>query len=72
MLQLASATATLANDGVKYTPRVVGSMRESHGGDTKDTTQIKGVDLGFAQSHVDLIKEAMVGVTVEGLSLIHL
>jgi penicillin-binding protein 2 len=68
MLQLASATATLANDGVKYTPRVVGAMRESHGGNTKDTIQNEGVDLGFAKSHVDLIKEAMVGVTVEGTS----
>ena len=66
MLQLASATATLANDGIKHTPHVVRATSESHGGGSVETVATKGIDLGFNKNNVALIKEAMVGVTTEG------
>lgn len=68
MLQLASATATLANDGIKYTPHVVRATRESHTSANEQRITTQGVDLGFDKQNIALIKDAMVGVTLEGTS----
>ena len=58
MLQLASATATLVNDGIRHRPHVV----------TLADADNPGEDLGLSKKNIDLIKEAMVGVTIEGTS----
>jgi penicillin-binding protein 2 len=68
MLQLASATATLANDGIKYTPHVVRATRESHTGANEQRVATQGIDLGFSKQNIALIKDAMVDVTLDGTS----
>ena len=68
MLQLAQATATLANNGVRNKPHLV---REVVDVETKDK-QTKGLTaaqvLGFNPEYLDVIKKAMVGVNLEGTS----
>ena len=69
MLQLAQATAVLANGGVKYKPRLVLGTQPPHG----DRTEVKVVppepeNLGFKPQNVEVIRQALVGVTQEGTS----
>jgi len=68
MLQLAQATATLANNGVRNRPHLV---REVVDVETKDK-QTKGLVatqvLPFKPEDLELIKQAMVGVNLEGTS----
>ena len=68
MLQLAQATATLANNGVRNRPHLV---REVVDVETKDK-QTKGLvvteKLQFKQEDLDVVKAAMVGVNLEGTS----
>ena len=68
MLQLAQATATMANAGVKHKPQLVIATQDA-------TTRVRipiaaepPVDLGFKPEHVEVIRRAMVGVTQEGTS----
>ena len=68
MLQLASATATLASGGQRYEPRLV---REIHDVVTQAVTPVSGAALSplpFKPEHVALINSAMHGVTQEGTS----
>jgi penicillin-binding protein 2 len=68
MLQLAQATATMANGGVKYKPQLVLATQDAA---TRMRTPIAAeppVDLGFKPEHVEIIRRAMVGVTQEGTS----
>lgn len=68
MLQLAQATATLANNGVRYPPRLVSATVDAVSG-TKTASPVSApVNLGFSQAHIGLIHEAMVGVTIAGTS----
>jgi penicillin-binding protein 2 len=69
MLQLASATATLASGGQRFRPRlvkeivdVVSKERRSVSGDALDP-------LPLQPEHVDLIRRALYGVTQEGTSV---
>ena len=65
-LQLANATATIANDGVMFRPHVVNYIEEVH---TKQRTPIEPSplrDLAFKREHLAVIKNAMVGVNTEG------
>jgi penicillin-binding protein 2 len=68
MLQLAQATATLANNGIKYKPQLVTATQDA-------TTHLRTPiaanapeDLGFDPENVAIIRKAMVGVTQEGTS----
>ena len=68
MLQLAQATATMANGGVRHKPQLVIATQDAT---TRVRTPIAAeppVDLGFKPEHVDVIRRAMVGVTQEGTS----
>jgi penicillin-binding protein 2 len=68
MLQLAQATATMANAGVKHKPQLVIATQDAT---TRVRTPIAAappVDLGFKPEHVEIIRRAMVGVTQEGTS----
>jgi len=68
MLQLASATATLANRGVQYPPHLMRAIRESRNSTTQTMASVMPRDLNLNQKNVDHIIEAMVGVTQEGTS----
>ena len=68
MLQLALATATLANNGIKHKPHVVTATIDA-------TTRTKvpvdlepPQDLGFKPEHLEVIRKALVGVTQQGTS----
>ena len=68
MLQLASATATLANDGVRMKPHLVKEVVDimTH---TPSTTRQESVGEAIAQAaHIAIIKKALVGVNLEGTS----
>lgn len=66
MLQLAQATAILANNGVKHKPRLVVATQDPM---TRVRTSIPlppGEDLGYKPEHVAVVRKAMVGVTQGG------
>jgi penicillin-binding protein 2 len=65
-LQLATATATLANDGVMFRPHIVNYVEEVH---TRQRTYVEQKplrDLNLKPEHVAVVKNAMVGVNREG------
>jgi len=65
-LQLASAVATLANDGVMYRPHIVNYIEDIR---TRDKTLIEPKplrELGIKPEHIKVIKDALIGVNKEG------
>ena len=67
-LQLASAIATVANDGVMFRPHVVNYVEDLR---TKARTVIEPKplrSLNLNPEHIDIIKKALVGVNKEGTS----
>ena len=68
MLQLASATATLANRGAQYPPHLMRAIRDSRNSTAQTMSSVTPRDLNLNQKNVDHIIEAMVGVTQEGTS----
>jgi penicillin-binding protein 2 len=67
-LQLALATATVANNGVMFRPHIVNYVEEVH---TKQRTLVEPKplrDLKLKPEHITVIKNAMVGVNREGTS----
>ena len=68
MLQLATATATLANGGHKFVPHLVVGTQEAAGGATERVQAPEARDLHFLPEHLDIVRRAMVGVTLEGTS----
>jgi len=65
-LQLAVATATLANDGIAYKPHLVREVRNSSSNEThKQDNPVEG-DLKIDPAHLDLVKRAMHAVTQPG------
>jgi penicillin-binding protein 2 len=68
MLQLAQATAVLANDGVKHKPHLVVAVQDAITHKTVPLAREAPVDLGFKPEHVAVIRKAMVGVTQQGTS----
>ena len=68
MLQLASATATLAAGGIKHTPHIVKAEQDPQTLAFKDVQQPAPVNLGYKPANVALVKRGMVGVTQEGTS----
>lgn len=65
-LQLAQATATLANDGVMYRPHLVKHIINARTGEKTLIEPEPLRTLGWKQRHFDLVKKAMMGVNREG------
>lgn len=68
ILQVASATATLANGGTRYTPHLATQIRNSIDNTVVQKMRTQGVSLGYQPEHIQIIHDAMVGVTQEGTS----
>ena len=68
MLQLAQATAVLANNGVKHKPRLVIGTQDPVTGVMNRMPADAPVDLGYKPENVAIIRKALVGVTQEGTS----
>jgi penicillin-binding protein 2 len=69
MLQLAQATATLANGGLKYKPKIVIATQDAVTRAKHPIPSAAPEDLGFSPANVAIIRNAMVGVTKEGTSV---
>jgi penicillin-binding protein 2 len=69
MLQLASATGTIANDGVKMKPHLVQKVMDvvTHAPSTTAVHEIIGERIARPEN-IAIIKKALVGVTIEGTS----
>jgi penicillin-binding protein 2 len=68
MLQLAQATATVANNGVKHKPQLVIATQDAVSRVRTAVPAEPAENLGLKAEHVDVIRRAMVGVTQEGTS----
>ena len=68
MLQLALATATVANGGNSHQPHVVRATRDSRASDAVKVVEHSPTNLNYKASNIAVIVDAMVGVTQEGTS----
>jgi penicillin-binding protein 2 len=68
MLQLAQATAVLANAGIKHKPRLVIATQDSMLRERVSVPAEPPINLGYKPEHVAVVLQAMVGVTTEGTS----
>jgi len=68
MLQLASATATLANNGVKMKPHLVKEVVDVLTHAPTSTTQESMGEVIAKPENIAIIKKAMMGVNIEGTS----
>lgn len=68
MLQLASATATLANGGVQFKPHVVTATQEALTHTQVQVHTQAPLDLGYKSEHLDVVRKGMVGVVTSGTS----
>ena len=66
MLQLAQATAVLANNGVKYKPRLVIATQDPLKQVMNPLPAEPPVDLGYKPENVATIRKALIGVTQQG------
>ncbi|MFZ2294420.1 MAG: penicillin-binding protein 2, partial [Polaromonas sp.] len=66
MLQLAQATAALANNGIKHKPRLVMATQDTVTGAMHPLPADPPVDLGFKPENVAVVRKALVGVTQGG------
>ncbi|MEJ7688012.1 MAG: penicillin-binding protein 2 [Variovorax sp.] len=66
MLQLASATATLANGGIRHQPHLVLGIKDTVNGTVAPVPLPPGQDLGYAPKHVDIVRNALVAVNKGG------
>ncbi len=65
-LQLASAIATIANDGVMFRPQIVNYIENIRTRDRQSVEPAVIRNLGVRQEHLDVIKNALIGVNKEG------
>lgn len=65
-MQLAYATATLANNGVGYKPHLVREVRSSRSLENRLIEAKPAFDLQIPPAHLDLVKRAMAAVTQPG------
>jgi len=65
-IQLAQATATLANNGVMFRPHLVKYITDAKTGEQTPIEPQPLKTLALKQEHIDFIKTAMVGVNKEG------
>jgi penicillin-binding protein 2 len=68
MLQLAHATAVLANGGIKHTPRLVTATQDALSRTWIPSRKDEPVNLGYKPEHIAVINRSLVGVTKEGTS----
>ena len=68
MLQLANATATLANNGVRNRPHLVREVVDVETKDKQANSLAAAEMLGLKLEDLDVVKKAMVGVNLEGTS----
>ncbi|RYX89573.1 MAG: penicillin-binding protein 2 [Comamonadaceae bacterium] len=68
MLQLAQATAVLANNGIKHKPRLVIGTQDAMTRIMHPLQAEPPEDLGYKPENVDIVRRALVGVTQEGTS----
>jgi penicillin-binding protein 2 len=68
MLQLAQATAVLANNGVKHRPRLVIGTQDPVSRALHPVPLSAAEDLGYKPENVAIIRKALVGVTQGGTS----
>ncbi|HEV7617218.1 MAG TPA: penicillin-binding protein 2 [Burkholderiaceae bacterium] len=67
-LQLAHATAILANNGVVMKPHLVKILEDGTTGVRTPTVPKESYRINLKQKNIDVIKQAMIGVTREGTS----
>ena len=65
-IQLAQATATLANNGVMFRPHLVRNIVDAKTGEERPVEPKPIRDLGLKTRNLEVIHRAMVGVTKEG------
>jgi penicillin-binding protein 2 len=65
-IQLAQATATLANNGVMFRPHLVKHITDSRSGQRTPVEPQPLKTLPWKPEHIEVIKKAMVGVNTEG------
>ena len=68
MLQLAQATAILANNGIKHKPQLVIATQDSVSRARIPVPPEPPVDLGYKPENVAVVRKALVGVTQDGTS----
>jgi len=68
MLQLAQATATVVNNGVKHKPRLIIATQDPMTRTQSVVPPHPPENLGYKPEHIAVIKKAMVGVTQGGTS----
>ncbi len=68
MLQIAQATATLVNNGIKHKPRLVIGTLDSVTRTMLPLPLAEPENLGYNPEHVAVIRKALVGVTQSGTS----
>ena len=68
MLQMAQATAVVANNGIKHLPHLVIAIQDTSTQVSVPVAPTPAQNLGFRQSDIDLVRQAMVGVTQGGTS----
>ncbi len=66
MMQLAQATAILANNGVGYKPHLVRSISDVRSGSAREIPLEKTHEVALKPEHVEVIRNAMIGVNKEG------
>ncbi|MBI5785315.1 MAG: penicillin-binding protein 2 [Rhodocyclales bacterium] len=65
-IQLAQAVAGLANDGVMYRPHLVRTVTDARTGEKRAPVPTPPRTIAIKQEHIDVVKQAMVGVNKEG------
>jgi len=68
MLQLAQATAVVANNGIKHQPHLVIATHDATARVNVPVLPAPPVNLGLKPEHIEVIRRAMVGVTQQGTS----
>ena len=66
MMQLAQATAILANNGMGYKPHLVRSISDVRSGGVREIPLEKSHEVALKPEHIEVIKNAMIGVNKEG------
>lgn len=68
MLQLAQAVATLVNNGIKHQPHLVIATQDASTRVSVPVSAVPPENLGYKQANIDIVRNAMVGVTQGGTS----
>ncbi|MBI3148214.1 MAG: penicillin-binding protein 2 [Betaproteobacteria bacterium] len=65
-LQMATAMATLANDGVAYQPHLVKAIENIRSGEVRKVAPQASHQVPVKEAHVQVVKRALIGVNAEG------